>query len=79
MTLAWNEIRNRALVFSREWADAACEDAEAKPFWVEFFRVFGITPQRIGRFEQKVKKLDGRDGYMSYSRCPEDVYRLNEE
>jgi len=66
MTLAWNEIRNRALAFSREWADAACEDAEAKPFWVEFFRVFGITPQRIGSFEQKVKKLDGRDGYIDW-------------
>lgn len=66
MTLAWNEIRNNALGFSREWADAACEDAEAKPFWVEFFRIFGVTPQRIGSFEQKVKKLDGRDGYIDW-------------
>lgn len=66
MTLAWNEIRSRALAFSREWMNAACEDAEAKPFWVEFFRIFGITPQRIGGFEQKVKKLDGRDGYIDW-------------
>lgn len=66
MALAWNEIRNRALAFSKEWANAASEDAEAKPFWIEFFHVFGITSRRIGSFEQKVKKLDGRDGYIDW-------------
>lgn len=66
MALAWNEIRNRALAFSKEWVDAASEDAEAKPFWIEFFHVFGITSRRIGSFEQKVKKLDGRDGYIDW-------------
>lgn len=66
MALAWNEIKDRALAFSREWAKAESEDSDAKPFWIEFFNVFGITSKRIGSFEQKVKKLDGRDGYIDW-------------
>jgi hypothetical protein len=37
MPLSWNEIRDRALTFSREWADESSEDAEAKSFWDSFF------------------------------------------
>ncbi len=66
MALAWNEIRDRALAFSREWANAESEDSEAKHFWIEFFHVFGISPRRIGGFEQKVKKLGDRDGYIDW-------------
>ena len=66
MALAWNEIKDRALAFSREWAKAESEDSDAKPFWIEFFNVFGISARRIGSFEQKVKKLDGRDGYIDW-------------
>jgi hypothetical protein len=33
MPLSWNEIKDRALKFSQEWADEASEDAEAKSFW----------------------------------------------
>ena len=66
MALAWNEIKDRALAFSREWARAESEDADAKPFWIEFFNVFGITSRRIGSFEQKVKKLGDRDGYIDW-------------
>jgi hypothetical protein len=66
MALAWNEIKDRALAFSKEWAKAESEDAEAKPFWVDFFNVFGITSKRIGGFEQRVKKLDGKDGYIDW-------------
>lgn len=43
MTLSWNEIKDRALRFSKEWADTSKEEADAKPFLVEFFNVFGIT------------------------------------
>ncbi len=65
MALAWNEIKDRALAFSREWANAESENAEAKHFWVDFFDVFGISPRRIGSFEQKIKKIDGR-GYIDW-------------
>jgi hypothetical protein len=54
MALAWNEIKDRALAFSKQWAKAESEDAEAKLFWVDFFNVFGITSKRIGGFEQRV-------------------------
>jgi hypothetical protein len=36
MPLSWNEIKNRALRFSKEWADTSNEEVYAKPFLVEF-------------------------------------------
>jgi hypothetical protein len=64
MPLSWNEIKDRALRFSREWADEASEDAEAQSFWNGFFDVFGVSRRRVANFERKVKKIDGRDGYI---------------
>jgi hypothetical protein len=64
MPLSWNEIKDRALRFSREWADEASEDAEAKSFWDGFFDVFGVPRRRLATFEQKVKKIDGKDGFI---------------
>lgn len=54
MPLAWNEIRDRALAFSREWKDAASERAEAQSFWNAFFGVFGIERRRVAVFEKQV-------------------------
>lgn len=64
MTLSWNEIKARAIVFSKEWADTFNEEADAKPFLVAFFNVFGITSKRVSTFEHRVKKLDDKDGYI---------------
>ena len=64
MALSWNEIKDRALNFSKEWADTANEEADAKPFLVEFFNVFGISSKRVSTFEHRVKKLDDKDGYI---------------
>ena len=68
MPLSWNEIKHRALGFSRTWADASREDAEAKPFWIDFFHCFGITDKRVATFEHAVKKLPGAhartDGFV---------------
>lgn len=64
MTLSWNEIKDRALKFSKEWADTSNEEADAKPFLVEFFNVFGITSKRVSSFEHRVKKLDDKDGFI---------------
>lgn len=57
MPLSWNEIKSRALTFSRTWADAANEDSQGKPFWIDFFEIFGITDKRVATFEHAVKKL----------------------
>ncbi len=64
MPLSWNEIKDRALKFSREWGDAASEHADAKSFWDAFFGVFGVSRRRVATFEQKVKKLDDKQGYI---------------
>ena len=64
MPLSWNEIRDRATSFSREWQHAENEDAEAKSFWDGFFDVFGVPRRRVASFERRVKKLDGKDGYI---------------
>jgi len=64
MALSWNEIKERAIKFSREWADASHEEADAKPFLDAFFNVFGISRRKIGTFEYRVKKLSDADGYI---------------
>lgn len=64
MSLSWNEIRDRALKFSREWEHEISEDAEAKSFWDGFFNIFGISRRRVATFETRVKKIDGKDGYI---------------
>jgi hypothetical protein len=43
MPLSWNEIKSRAIAFTNEWKDEANEEAEAKPFLVEFFRLQRFT------------------------------------
>jgi hypothetical protein len=64
MGLNWNEIKSRALLFSKTWADACNENSQAQPFWIDFFEIFGITDKRVGTFEQHVKKLGGQRGFM---------------
>jgi len=64
MPLSWNEIKDRALRFSREWQHESSEDAEAKSFWDGFFDVFGVSRRRVANFERKIRKLDGKDGYI---------------
>ena len=64
MALSWNEIRERAIAFSKKWADATDENAEAKPFLVDFFNIFGVSDRRVNKFEHKVPKRSGGNGYI---------------
>ncbi|MCK5720505.1 MAG: class I SAM-dependent DNA methyltransferase [Thiomargarita sp.] len=64
MALSWNEIKDRALAFSKEWAEETREQAEAKSFWDNFFHIFGITRRRIASFEQPIKKLNQQYGFI---------------
>jgi hypothetical protein len=64
MPLSWNEIKDRAIRFSKEWENEASEDAEAKSFWDEFFNVFGIHRRKVASFEKPVKRLDESTGYI---------------
>lgn len=62
MPLSWNDIRNNAYAFSRDWAAETREHAEAKSFWDEFFLVFGIKRRRVASFEHAVTKLNQHRG-----------------
>ena len=64
MRLSWNEIRTRASKFVREWADAAYEKGETQSFYNEFFEIFGVRRRSVARYEEHVKKLDNRSGFI---------------
>lgn len=64
MPLSWNEIKKRAIEFSKSWETAEREKAEAQTFWNEFFEVFGVTRRRVAVLEQEVRKLDESKGYI---------------
>ena len=64
MRISLSEIKARALSFSKRWADARDEASQAKPFWLDFFEIFGITDKRVGSFEHHVLKLGGRPGFI---------------
>ncbi|MCD6250545.1 MAG: class I SAM-dependent DNA methyltransferase [candidate division Zixibacteria bacterium] len=57
--LSWNEIRQRAIQFSRDWKSASSERAEAQTFWNSFFEVFGIKRRVVAAFEEPVRNLTG--------------------
>lgn len=64
MQLGWNEIKLRAVQFSREWAGETREEAEAKSFWDAFFNVFGIPRRSVATFEEPVRKINNQYGYI---------------
>lgn len=64
MPLSWNEIKSRSLAFSKEWENEISEDAEAKSFWDGFFHIFGISRKRVASFEEPVKKLGDKQGFI---------------
>ena len=64
MPIQPSELKKRAQAFSHRWADARDEAAQAKPFWIDFFEIFGITDKRVGSFEQRVQRRHQNDGYI---------------
>lgn len=62
--ISLNEIRSRAKIFAKEWAEEEREEAEAKTFWDEFFLVFGVSRRRVATFEHLVKKQNGAQGFI---------------
>ncbi len=64
MPLSWNEIRHRAIAFSKEWTGVRREQAEKQTFWNEFFNVFGVPLRAVASFEEPVKNLSGDYGYI---------------
>lgn len=66
MPLSRREIRTRATKFTKQWSGASEEEADAKPFWYEFFHVFGIRARTVGSYEVHVRKLDKALGKIDY-------------
>jgi len=66
MPLSWNEIKDRALAFSREWEHESSEDAEAKSFWDGFFTIFGVPCHRVAflfeRYQARTAPLNTVNG-----------------
>ena len=64
MRLSWNEIRARAARFADEWRDAAYEKSETQSFYNAFFEVFDVRRRSVARYEEHVRKLDDRSGFI---------------
>jgi hypothetical protein len=54
---SWNQIEEQAVLFARDWASAAREQADKQTFWNEFFAIFGISRRLVATFEEPVKGL----------------------
>jgi len=64
LRLSWNEIRVRAAGFAAEWHDAHYEKGETQSFYNEFFEVFGVRRRRVASFEEPVKLLGTKRGFI---------------
>jgi hypothetical protein len=64
MRLSWNEIRARAANFAREWAGEGYEKGQTQLFYRDFFDIFAIPVRRIASFEEPVKNLGDKRGYI---------------
>ena len=64
MRLSWNEIRARAAGFADEWRDAAYEKGETQSFYNAFFEIFDVRRRSVARYEEHVRKLDDRSGFI---------------
>jgi hypothetical protein len=60
--LSWNEVRDRAIRFSRDHQNDRSESAEKQTFWNDFFHVFGLRRASIASFEANVTNLKGNKG-----------------
>lgn len=64
MRLSWNEIRVRAAAFVEEWKDARYEKGETQSFYNDLFEVFGVKRRRVASFEEPVRLLGERRGFI---------------
>lgn len=62
--LSFNQIRANAAQFAKEWQGEGYEKGETQSFYNEFFEVFGVRRRKVASFEEPVKKLGGRQGFI---------------
>jgi hypothetical protein len=54
----------RAAAFADDWKDAHYEKGETQSFYNDFFEVFGVKRRRIASFEEPVKLLGAKRGFI---------------
>lgn len=64
MRLSWNEIRTRAANFAREWEGEGYEKGQTQLFYRDFFDVFGVPVRRVASFEEPIKNLGDKRGFI---------------
>ena len=64
MVTLWKQVRERAAEFVHTWREASYESGDSQSFYNDFFNVFGVRRRTVARFEEHVKKLDNRDGFI---------------
>ena len=64
MRLGWDEIRRRAKAFSEDHADDHYEKGETQTFYNDFFEIFGVKRRQVATYEQRVKLLNDKHGFM---------------
>jgi hypothetical protein len=62
--LSWNDIRDRATRFARDWGEETREMGEYQTFWNDFFDVFGVSRRTVARYQEHVRDLDGKHGFI---------------
>lgn len=64
MRRSWNEIRRSATRFAHDWKDAHYEKGQTQTFYNEFFEIFGIKRRRVATFEEPVRLLGTKRGFI---------------
>lgn len=62
--LSTNEVRARAAQFAEDWKDAKYEKSETHSFYNDFFEVFGVRRRQVAIYEEPVKRLGDKRGYI---------------
>ena len=62
--LSWPQIRVNAAQFAAAWSDARYERGETQSFYNDFFQVFGVNRRQFATFEEPVKKLGNKQGFI---------------
>jgi len=62
--LSPNEKRARAAKFAADWKEAGYERGETQSFYNEFFNIFGKSRRSVASYEEPVKKLGNKQGFI---------------
>lgn len=62
--LSWPQIRVNAAKFAADWSSARYERGETQSFYNDFFEVFGVKRRQFATFEEPVKKLGNKQGFI---------------